>query len=78
MVEASAITIPVSPAYGATPTFVLPRFKRPAGVTSRPNVASVRNGVRTQRFVIYFPPGNNADNRWSTVGLMALPSSGAG
>jgi hypothetical protein len=51
---------------------------RPAGVTSNPNVASVRNGVRTQRFVIYFPPGKSTPSKWSTVGLIALPSNGAG
>ena len=28
----------------------------PAGVTSNPNVASVRKGVRIQRFVILFSP----------------------
>ena len=55
-----------------------PRLIRPAGVTSNPNVASVRNGVRTQRFVIYFPPGKSTPSKWSTVGLIALPSNGAG
>ncbi len=29
----------------------------PAGVTSNPNVANVRKGVRIQRFVILFSPG---------------------
>ena len=51
---------------------------KPAGVTSRPNVASVRNGVRIQMFVIYFPPGKSTERRWSTVGLIALPSKGNG
>jgi hypothetical protein len=35
----------------------------PAGVTSNPKVASVKKGVRIQRFVIYFPPGNSTESK---------------
>src|SRR2546422_9165482 len=72
------MTNPVNPAKGAIPIGVLPRLISPAGVTSNPNVASVRKGVRIQRFVIYFPPGNNTERGWSAVGLIAFPSNGEG
>ena len=56
MVEPSAMTNPVNPAYGAMPIWIFPRLISPAGVTSNPNVASVKNGVRIQKFVILFSP----------------------
>src|SRR5213083_77007 len=55
-----------------------PLLIKPAGVTNSPNTAKLTKGVRTQRSVIYFPPGKRTERAWSTVGLMALPSRGEG
>src|SRR2546427_6312421 len=79
-VDTRATAKPKIQTKGARPSFEFLKWRKPAGVASRPNTAKLRNGVSESSANLGHraPRATIVPIHFSTVGVITLPSIGGG